>query len=185
VFEIVEGERHDPLKSGFNILKAKRNFLVCECTPRTYKRCFMLVLGLDLNLVIPGKKVHKRKDLTTYIFNDNLVNEWGWKIIFRASFVHIMKVHTHTDRTLFSVDRNKVRHPFRQLQWIDETNLYEFLYLNLDGRYLARIDWVKLLSDKLNIEVSCNLIFNFSWVSAWNLLIRPGKNVAHSSNNSV
>jgi hypothetical protein len=83
----MEGKQHGPVKSGSNVLKAKAHFFVCECTPMTYKRFFMLVLGLDLNLVLPGKTVHKRKDLTTHTFIDNLLNEWGWKIIFQASFV--------------------------------------------------------------------------------------------------
>jgi hypothetical protein len=132
---------------------------------------------LDLNLVVPEKNVHKIKYLTTHTFIDNLVNEWGWKIIFRASFVQVMKFHTYMDHTLIFVDRNRVRHPFHQLHRIDETNLDEFLYLSLDRHCLARIDWVKLLSDRLNIRVSCDLMFNDTWVNAWHLLIRPGKDI--------
>jgi len=108
VFEVVEGKQHGQLKSGSIILKAKKHFHVCECTPRTNKCYFMLVLGLDLNLVVPEKTIHKRKDFTTRTLIDNLVNEWGWKIIFRASFVQITKVHTHTYCTLIFVDRNRV-----------------------------------------------------------------------------
>lgn len=126
----------------------------------------MLILGFDLNLVVPRKTIHKIKYLTTHTFIDNMVNEWDWKIIFWASFFQITKFHTHTDHTLIFVERSRVRHSFRQLHWIDEANLNEFLYLILDRRCLARIDWEKLLSDRHSIGVSYNLVFNYTWVNA-------------------
>jgi hypothetical protein len=36
---------------------------------------------------------------------------------------------------------------------------------------------VKLLSDRFNIRISHDFMFNNLWVNAWHLLIRPGKNV--------
>jgi hypothetical protein len=53
MLEIMKFEGHNSLEGCSDVLKAKRNFSVCECTPRKNKFCLMLVLGLNLNLVIP------------------------------------------------------------------------------------------------------------------------------------
>jgi hypothetical protein len=100
----------------------------------------MLILELDLNLVLPIKTIHKRKYLTNCTFIDNMVNEWGWKIIFQEIFVQVKKVHTYMNCTLIFTDKNKDRNPFCQLHRIYETTLDEFLYLNLDCLFLARIE---------------------------------------------
>jgi hypothetical protein len=61
----------------------------------------MLILVFDMNLVVPGKIVHKIKVFRARPFIDNLINELGWQIIFRKIFIHIMKVHAHTNHNLF------------------------------------------------------------------------------------
>jgi hypothetical protein len=73
----------------------------------------MLVLGFDLNLIVSLKTIHERKYYTTHTFIDNLINKWGWKIVFRESLVQIVEIHTNKNRALFLVDRKWVWHPFR------------------------------------------------------------------------
>jgi hypothetical protein len=87
VFEVVKIKRHGPLKSSSIILQAKSYFSIHKCTPRTNKICFMMVLKLDLDFILPRKIVHDIKYLATRTFIDDLVNKWGWKVVFRASFV--------------------------------------------------------------------------------------------------
>jgi hypothetical protein len=70
VFEIVERKIN-----GSNILQAKRNIAISECTPRTDKSCFMLVLGFDMYLIISRETIHEKKDLTACAFIDNLVDK--------------------------------------------------------------------------------------------------------------
>jgi hypothetical protein len=177
VFEVVKNKLHGPLESGSSILKAKRHFSIRECTPRTNKICFMLVLGLDLNLIVPKKTVHERKYLTTRTCIDDLVNKWGWKIVFQETFVQVVKVHTYMDCTLLLVDKNRFRCPFHQLHKVDETILDEFLYFSLYRHYFARVYRAKLLSNRINIKISCDLLFNNTWINSWHILIRPSKDV--------
>jgi hypothetical protein len=53
MLEIVKHGGHSSLEGCFRIIKAKRHFPICECTPRTNKFRLMLVLGINLNFVIP------------------------------------------------------------------------------------------------------------------------------------
>jgi hypothetical protein len=53
ILEIMKCEGHSSLEGFSSGFKAERNFPVRESTPRTNKCCLMLVLGLNLNLVIP------------------------------------------------------------------------------------------------------------------------------------
>jgi hypothetical protein len=108
MFVVMEGECHGPLKSGSSILKAKRHFPLCECTPRTYKIHFMLILEFYLDLIIPKKTIHKRKDLTMCTFINNLVNEWGGKIIFSGNIFLYHEIPYTRGSYLFFFYRNKV-----------------------------------------------------------------------------
>jgi hypothetical protein len=92
------------LESGSNILKAKRHLSIGECTPRTNERRFVLVLGFDLDLIIAQKTIHERKGFTTGTFINDLVDEWGWIIIFWTCLVQITEIGTYTNRALFFID---------------------------------------------------------------------------------
>ena len=82
MFEVMKRKRHRPLESGSNILKAKRHLTIGECTPRTNKCCFVLVFRFDLYLIISRKTIHEINDFSTHTLIDNMINKWGWKIIF-------------------------------------------------------------------------------------------------------
>jgi hypothetical protein len=130
-----------------------------------------------MNLIIPRKYIHEIKYLTTCTFIDDLVNKWGSKIVFQAIFFQVTKLHTYADRTLLLFDKNKVRYPFHKFHRIDETNFDDFLYLSLYRPCLARIDGEKLVPDRLNIRVSCDIMFKDMWINSLHLLIRLGKYV--------
>jgi hypothetical protein len=96
-----------------------------------------------------------------------------------------VKVHTYTDHAFLLVDR-KGSIPIPSIAWVDETNFEEFLYFSLYRHCFVRIDWEKLLSDRFNIMISHDFMFNNLWVDAWHLLIRPRKNMSWNSlNNSM
>jgi hypothetical protein len=108
MFEVVKCKRHGPLESGSSILEAKRHLTIGECTPRTNECLFVLVFRFDLDLIISRKTIHEQKGFTTGTFINDLVNEWGWKIIFWTCLVQIMEIGTYTNRALFFIDRHGV-----------------------------------------------------------------------------
>jgi hypothetical protein len=108
MFEVMKRKRNGPLESGYNILKAKRHLTIGERTPWTNECCFVLVLRFDLDLIISQKNIHERKGFTTGAFINDLVDEWGWKIIFWTCLVQITEIDTYTNRALFLIDRHRV-----------------------------------------------------------------------------
>ena len=68
----------------------------------------MLVLGFKLNLIIPGKAVHKGEHLTTRTLIQNLINKWCGEIVLGTSTIQIMEISTYVDRSLLLINRNGV-----------------------------------------------------------------------------
>ena len=56
---IMEDVVHGPLEGGGDMFKTERHNLVCECTPRGCKRCFVLICMVNLNLVVPREPIHE------------------------------------------------------------------------------------------------------------------------------
>jgi hypothetical protein len=108
MFEVVKHKRHGPLESGSNILETKRHFSTGECTPWTNECRFVLVLRFDLDLIISSKTIHERKGFTTGAFINDLIDEWGWIIIFWTCLIQITEIGTYTNRALFFIDRHGV-----------------------------------------------------------------------------
>ena len=52
MLEILKREGHGSLEGFSSVFKFKRNFPVCESTPRTNKFRLMLILEFNLNLVV-------------------------------------------------------------------------------------------------------------------------------------
>jgi hypothetical protein len=165
---------HGPLKSGSNILQAKRHLLIRKCTPWIDKSCFMFIFGINLYLIVSRKTIHERKYLTACTLIDNLVNERGGEIILWTGLVQILEVHTYVNCSLLFVDRNGISHPLSELNGVDETGFEDFLYFSLNSCYILRINQTKLLSDRLGVNISRYFMFDDSWINAWHFLIRPG-----------
>jgi len=123
IFKDMKSERHGPLESISDMFKAKGHFLICKDTPGTYKCGLVLVLGSDMDLIIPWETVHKRKNIATCTLINNFINERGRKVIFQACLAQIIKFHAYSNCAFLFVDGHKIRHPFRQLDWVDETIL--------------------------------------------------------------
>jgi hypothetical protein len=88
-----------------------------------------------------------------------------------------MEVHTNTNCTLFFIDWNGVWHPLSQVNGVDKNFLKQFLYFSFDSCCFPRIDWMKLLPDRLSIRISHDFMFDDSWIYACHFLVRPGKHV--------
>ena len=85
--EIVENQVHCPLKRSSGVFKAERHFSIRKCSSRTNKCCLMLVLGLNLNLIISGKAVHKGEHLTTRTLIQNMIYKWCGEFILRIGMI--------------------------------------------------------------------------------------------------
>jgi hypothetical protein len=59
---------------------------------------------------------------------------------------------------------------------VDKTFFEQFLYFNLNNFYFLRINWTRLLSNRLSVRISHDFLFDDSWINAWHFLVRLGKN---------
>jgi hypothetical protein len=80
-------------------------------TPRGNECGFVLIGGVNLNLVIARESVHEGESLVAGTIVDNLINERRWKVVLGTSVVEIAKVGANTDRSLFFVDGYRVGNP--------------------------------------------------------------------------
>jgi len=117
------------------------NFLISKRTPSTNKHFVMLVLGMDLDLIVAWKSIHKWKYLASNTFIDNSIYERCGKVFLSIGFVQISKIHANTDSTLFFIHGNKIRYPFHQGKWIYKTRLKEFFHLFLYFCIFSWINW--------------------------------------------
>ena len=107
-FEIVEDQRHSPLKSGSGFFKAEGHLSICKGTPRKNKSSLMLVLMFDSYLILSGKSVHKRKHLASCTLIQNLIDKWCGKIIFRTGTIQVTEISAYVDRSLLLINQNRV-----------------------------------------------------------------------------
>ena len=105
--EIVENQGHRPLKCSSSIFKAERHFSIRKCSPRTNKCGLVLVLGFNLDLIIPGKAVHKGEHLATRTLIQNMIYKWCGEVILRTGTIQITKIGAYTDRALFLIHQNR------------------------------------------------------------------------------
>ena len=66
VTNVMESVGHRSLECGPDILQAKREFLICEGTPRTDKSHLVLISGENVNLIISRKSIHKGKKMMVF-----------------------------------------------------------------------------------------------------------------------
>jgi hypothetical protein len=53
MLKIMKCKGHGALEGHFDVFKTEMHFPVCKGTPRTSKRHLVLILGFDMNLIIP------------------------------------------------------------------------------------------------------------------------------------
>jgi hypothetical protein len=122
----MESVRHSALKSCANVLETKRKFLIGKSTPRTNKSSLMLILGNNVDLIIPGETIHEREYFTSGAIINNLIDEGGRKVVFGTSFVDIPIINAYTNCALFLVDRDKIGNPVYESHRIDKSALRSF-----------------------------------------------------------
>lgn len=175
--DIMESVRHCSLKCGPSILKANRELLIGESTPKTDKCGLVLINQKNMDLVVPRKPVHKRKYLTRSTFVNDLVNKRSGIVILRASAVDITVIHTDTNNTLLLIYRNNIRNPLCQGNQINKTIFIKFFNFSLDGGCLSRVHGTKTLANRLCTRITRDLMHNYTQIDAGHFFIRPSENV--------
>ena len=106
--EVTEVVCHGTLEGGSIVLQTKGHYSIGECAPRDCECSLVTIFFLDLDLFISKKPVHEGKDLMSSAYVNDLVNEWGWEVVFGISQIQIPKVHRDADDALFFVHENRV-----------------------------------------------------------------------------
>jgi hypothetical protein len=139
VLDIMEIIRHSAMKSGTSVLETEREFPIGKSTPRKNKRNLMLILGNNVDLIIPRETIHQREDFTSGAIVDNLIDERGRKVVFVTSFVDIPIINAYMNCALFLVDRDKIGNPVNESHRVNKANFKKFLDFELDS---SRFTWV-------------------------------------------
>jgi hypothetical protein len=109
--QIMKNVCHGPLKSGTNVLEAKRHDTICESTPGGSECGFVLIGWVNLNLVVARETIHEGQSLVAYTIIDNLVDKGRWKIVFGTGVIEVTKISTDANSALFFVNRDGVGDP--------------------------------------------------------------------------
>jgi hypothetical protein len=109
--QIVKNVCHGPLESGISILEAKWHDTIRKGAPRGCECNFVLIGGVNLDLVVTRETIHEGQSLVTCAIIDYLVNEGCWKVVFGTSVIEIEEVRTDTDSAMFFVNRDRVGDP--------------------------------------------------------------------------
>ena len=104
--DIMESVRHSPLEGSSSIFEAEGHFPVGEGAPRADESCFLLIFGLDLDLVIVRESIHKGEDFISRTVINYLINERHGIIVFRTCLVQISKISANSNFVVLLVDCN-------------------------------------------------------------------------------
>ena len=72
---------------------------------------FILIGGVNLNLIITRESIHKGESLVASTVVNNLIDERHWKVVFGTCLIEIAKVCANADSSLFFVNRYRVGNP--------------------------------------------------------------------------
>jgi hypothetical protein len=173
----MEGIRDSALKSCASVLETERKFLIGKSTPRTNKSSFMLILGNNVDLIIPEETIHEREDFTSGEIIDNLIDEGGKKVVFGTSFVDIPIINGYTNSTLFLVDWDKIGNLVSEGHRVNKDSFDNFLDFKLDSSHFTWVNWMKALPDRFSIGVCLYLMYNNVGVDTQHFFIAPGEDV--------
>ena len=68
----------------------------------------MLVLGFDLDLIIPEKSIHEGEHLATRTLIQNLIYKRCGEVILRIGTIQIAEISAYADLSLLLIHRNGV-----------------------------------------------------------------------------
>lgn len=118
-----------------------------------------------------------KKNFTSGTIIDNLVDKWCRVVVLRIGFVKTPIIDTNPDSPLFLCNGNKIENPFSQRDWINKTNIQQFLYFYLDSRRFPWMNRPESLSHKVSTEVGFYFVGNNTGVNTRHFFIRPSENI--------
>jgi hypothetical protein len=169
--------RHSALKRCASVLETKREFSIGKSTPRTNKSSLMLILGNNVDLIIPIEAIHQREDFTSGAIVENLIDKRGRKVVFGTGFVDIPIINAYMDCALFLVDQDKIRNLVSEGHRVNKVGFEKFLDSELDSSRFTWVNWPKALSDVFIVGVCIDLMYNNVGVDTQNFFIAPGEDV--------
>jgi hypothetical protein len=175
VLDIMENIRHSALKSCAGVLEIEREFSIGKSTLRTNKSSLMLILGNNVDLIIPGETIHQREDFTYGAIVDNLIDEMGRNVVFGTSFVYIPIINAYTNCALFLVDQDKIGNPICESHQINKSKFKKFL--DFDSSRFSWVNWMKALSEGFSVGVSLDLMYRNLRVDTRHFFVAPGEDV--------
>jgi hypothetical protein len=173
----MESIRHSALKSCANVLETEREFPIGKSTPRTNKSSLMLILGNNVDLIIPGETIHEREDFTFGTIIDNLIDKGGRKVVFGTSFVDIPIINTYMNGALFLINWDKIGNPVYESHQINKAGVEKFLDFELDSSRFTWVNWMKAFPDGFSIGVCIYLMYHNLRVNTRNFFVAPGEDV--------
>jgi hypothetical protein len=120
----------------------------------------MLILGNNVDLIIPVEIVHQREDFTSATIVDNLIDEGGRKVVFETSFVDIPIINTYMNCALFLVDQDKIGNPVSEGHRVNKVSFKKFLDFKLDSNCFTWVNWTKVFPDRFSIGVCLDLMYH-------------------------
>ena len=138
----------------------------------------MLILGNNVDLIIPEETIHQREDFTSGAIVDNLVDEGGRKVVFWTSFVNIHIINAYTHCALFLVDQDKIGNPVSEGHRVNKVGFKKFLDFELDSSPFTWVNWMKALPVGFSVEVCLDLMYHNVGVDTWHFFIAPGENIS-------
>jgi hypothetical protein len=137
----------------------------------------MLILGNNVDLIIPGETIHEREDFAFDVIVDNLIDEAGRKVVFGTIFVDIPIIYAYTNCSLFLVDRDKIGNLVSEGHRINKAIFEKFLDFGLDSRFFTWVNWTKAFLDGFSIGVCLDLMYRNLRVNTRHLFVAPGEDV--------
>jgi hypothetical protein len=173
----MESIRCSALKRCTSVLETERKFPIGKITPRTNKSSIMLILGNNVDLIIPGETIHERDDFTSGTIVDNLIDEGGRKVVFGTSFVDIPIINAYMNGALFLVNRDKIGNPVCESHRLNKADFQKFLDFELDSSHFLWVNWMKALPDRFIVGVCLYLMYHNRRVNSWNFFVALGEDV--------
>ena len=109
--QIMKNVCHGPLECGAGILEVEWHDTIRKGAPGGCECSFVLIVGVNLDLVVTRETVHEGQSLLTYAIIDYLVDEGYWKVVFGTGVIEVAEVRTDTDSSLFFVNRDRFGDP--------------------------------------------------------------------------
>jgi hypothetical protein len=177
VLDIMESVRHSALKSGASVLETEREFPIGKSAPRTNKSSLMLILGNNVDLIIPGETIHLREDFTFGAIVDNLIDEGCRKVVFGTRFVDIPIINAYMNCALFLIDRDKIGNPVSESHRVNKVGFEKFLDFELDSSRFTWVNWTKALPNGFSVGVCLDLMYHNLRVDTRHFFVALGEDV--------